>query len=84
MTKLCSAVAVGGCAVFLAACAPTVKQSFSPSGATSFEISCNNAAGFLSGCYQKAGEICQSKGYSIVKEHSDAPFASIIAQCKTE
>jgi hypothetical protein len=71
------------CLVLLCSCSiSSVKQSYSPSGNPSYEISCNNAAGSLGGCYQKAGEICKENGYSIISEHHDAPFASVIAECK--
>lgn len=67
--------------LFLCSCSG-VKQSYSPNGKPSYEIKCNNAAASLNGCYQKAGEICKSKGYSVISTNREAPFVSIIAECK--
>ncbi len=61
---------------------PSVKESYGPSGNASYEISCNNMSASLGACYQKAGEICKERGYNVISQHSDAPFASIIAECK--
>lgn len=69
--------ALTGCAS-----APSAKESYGPSGKTSYEISCNNMSASLGPCYQKAGEMCKERGYNVVSQHSDAPFASIIAECK--
>ena len=70
-------LALAGCAS-----APSVKESYGPSGKASYEISCNNMSASLGACYQKAGEMCKERGYNVISQHSDAPFASIIAECK--
>ena len=70
-------VALSGCTS-----SSSVKESYGPSGNTSYEISCNNMSASLSACYQKAGEICKGRGYNVISQHSEAPFASIIAECK--
>ena len=71
---------LGGALVGCAS-SPTVKESYAPSGKASYQISCNNMSASLAPCYQKAGEICKEKGYSVINRHADAPFASIIAEC---
>jgi len=58
-----------------------VYQSYSPNGKPSYEISCSNLAGSLSKCYQKAGEICLSKGFNVISKH-EGSFATVIVECK--
>lgn len=73
-----------GLSIFLLGCSssPKVNESYGPSGKVSYEISCNNMSGSLSPCYQKAGDICEEAGYRVISKHMNAPFASIIAECK--
>lgn len=70
-------LALAGCAS-----APSVNESYGPSGKPSYEISCNNMSASLGACYQKAGEMCKDRGYNVISQHSNSPFASIVAECK--
>lgn len=57
----------------------SIDESYSPNGNTSYKISCPLKS--LNSCYQKAGEICKSKGYVIISE-TGGDLPSIIAECK--
>ena len=72
-------------ASLIAACASTAsikKESYGPSGKKSYEISCNGLGSTLSPCYSKAGEVCKSSGYNVIKQYDDAPFFNLIVECK--
>jgi hypothetical protein len=66
----------------LAGCSTTaVQPTFTASGKAAYLLSCGGffEIGDLSGCYQKAGEICSNQGYSVTQTN----ISSIIVQCKT-
>jgi hypothetical protein len=48
----------------LAGCV-TSKEIYLPDGAKGHNISCDSIFTSTDGCFQKAGEICGSKGYTI-------------------
>src|ERR1700690_2034174 len=56
---------VVACLAMLAGCT-TAKDVYLPDGTLGHHVSCDTFATGLAGCYQKAGEICEAKGYTIV------------------
>jgi hypothetical protein len=69
-------------ATSLTACGSTsVKPTFTASGNEGYQLVCGGffETGDLSGCYQKAGELCTNKGYIITQTN----ISSIIVQCKS-
>lgn len=69
---------VGGCSI--------ITPIASPNGKTGYAINCT--AETISHCYQKAGEMCNEKGYTIIdhKNKSNGFFVaadrSLIVECK--
>jgi hypothetical protein len=49
---------IAGCAVS--------KQTYMPDGSLGYSISCNGSAVGMNVCFEKAGEVCGSKGYSLI------------------
>lgn len=58
---------VAACLAVLAGCT-TAKDVYLPDGTQGHHISCDTFASSSADCYQKAGEICGAKGYTIVNE----------------
>ncbi|GAB5604965.1 hypothetical protein [Sideroxyarcus sp. TK5] len=59
---------LGGCA--------TSKDMYLPDGSIGHNISCDGSANSISKCFQKAGEVCGSKGYVLLNREGEAiPFA---------
>jgi hypothetical protein len=58
----------------LSGCA-TAKQMYLPDGSVGCNIQCNGSANSISNCFQKAGELCGSKGYALSnREGQVVPF----------
>ena len=51
----------------LSACA-TVTQTYLPSGKTGYDIGCDGSAMGWDLCYNKAGDICKSRGYRVIQK----------------
>jgi len=47
----------------------TAKQTYTPSGKKGYSIDCSGTLLTWNLCYEKAGELCQSGGYSILDKH---------------
>lgn len=63
-------VLVATSVVGLAACA-TASQTYTPDGRPGYTIECSGQALNWGMCYQKAGELCGSKGYDILAQTGD-------------
>ncbi|WP_166837472.1 hypothetical protein [Rheinheimera pleomorphica] len=65
-------VALTGCA--------TSKATYLPDGSQGHSISCDGAAVGISVCFEKAGQICGSKGYDLIsREGQVIPFGTASA-----
>jgi hypothetical protein len=63
----------------LCACA-TSKEMYLPDGSKGYNISCDGSANSMGNCFQKAGELCGSRGYYILTREGEAvPFGSTVA-----
>jgi vacuolar-type H+-ATPase subunit B/Vma2 len=79
--RLISAISTLILATALFGCSTArVKPTFTASGNEGYQLVCGGffETGDLSGCYEKAGEICTDKGYSVTQ----TSISSIIVQCK--
>ena len=54
----------------ISACA-TVSETYLPSGNKGYNIGCDGSALSWDLCYNKAGEICKSRGYRVIKKSGD-------------
>jgi hypothetical protein len=75
-------VVVAGLAV-LAGCSTSAKDAYLPDGTLGYHVSCRSAAfaADSADCYQKAGDICGAKGYTVV----DIPaggWGDLFIKCK--
>ena len=61
---------IAACIVPLAGCA-TARQTYTPDGKVGHSINCSGSALSWGQCYEKAGEICGAKGYTVVGGGSD-------------
>jgi hypothetical protein len=57
------ALSLTGCAIS--------KPMYLPDGSQGFNISCDGSANSISKCFQKAGELCGSRGYDIVTREGE-------------
>lgn len=57
------AVLLGGCA--------TAKKTYTSDGKEGYSITCSGSALNWGMCYEKAGEICGSKGYKVLEKSGD-------------
>lgn len=66
----------------LTGCGTTVTPTFTSHGNEGYQLVCGGffETGDLSGCYQKAGELCTTKGYTITQTN----ISSIIVECKPQ
>lgn len=68
MTGLLIVLAIGGCAIS--------KDTYLPDGTLGHSISCDGAAVGINVCFEKAGEICGSRGYDLLnREGQVIPMA---------
>ena len=57
------AILLGGCA--------TAKKTYTSDGKEGYSITCSGSALNWGMCYEKAGEICGSKGYEVLEKSGD-------------
>lgn len=57
-------------AVFTGGCA-TASKTFTSDGKEGYNITCSGSALNWGMCYEKAGEICGSKGYEVLEKSGD-------------
>lgn len=61
--------------IILGGCATSI-QTYLPDGTTGYHIKCDGAALNMGDCFQKAGELCGTKGYELLTREGDAvPYA---------
>ena len=66
---------LGGCT--------TAKEIYLPNGSKGHDIRCDGLASRMENCFQKAGEICGSKGYDVVNpQGSYGSPGSLFIRCK--
>lgn len=71
MTKKLGAIA---CLLLLAACA-TATPVYAPDGRRGAELDCSGWARNWGMCYQKAGELCGTRGYDVLNRSEDTAWA---------
>jgi len=71
-------------ALMLAGCAASAKRVPAPGGpeAQAYIIDCSWSAS-VTGCYEKAGELCGAAGYRVIATHSDADgYVAMTVECQ--
>ncbi|HSH72105.1 MAG TPA: hypothetical protein VK974_03515 [Methylophilaceae bacterium] len=58
-------------ALFLSACV-TATPTYAPDGSKAHSIDCSDEFLTWGSCYEKAGEICKEKGYTVVAGGTDS------------
>lgn len=61
--------------LMLAGCARS-SQVYLPDGGDGYALSCGGQLSSWSACYSKAGELCGTRGYTVV--HQDGEMGSVI------
>lgn len=56
--------------VFLGGCA-TAKKTYTADGKEGYSITCSGSALNWGMCYEKAGDLCGSKGYEVLEKSGD-------------
>jgi hypothetical protein len=60
--------------LFVSGCAMS-KKTYLPDGSEGYSISCDGSAVGINVCFEKAGQICGSKGYDLInREGQIVPF----------
>jgi len=66
----------------LGACT-TAKEIYLPNGSKGHDIRCDGFGNRMENCFQKAGEICGSKGYDMVNpQGSYSGLGGLFVRCK--
>ena len=73
--------AILGIATLFTGCSTPIKQTYTSHGKEGYQLVCGGffETGDLSNCYQKAGELCTTRGYTVTQTN----ISSIIVECKT-
>lgn len=67
-----------GIIAMLVGCALS-REMYLPDGSKGYNISCDGSANSMGNCFQKAGELCGSKGYYLLNREGQAiPFVTNI------
>lgn len=62
--------------LFLLSACVTANPTYLPDGTMGHSISCGGAARTIAACYEKAGELCGSAGFTVINQQSSStPFA---------
>lgn len=64
-------LSIGIAMLGLAGCV-TAKDAYLPDGRLGHTINCSGTALTWDACFQRAGEICQAKGYDVVSQVGDS------------
>lgn len=69
--------------LLLAGCGVAVKKTYLPTGEEGYAIDCSGPASELVECYEKAGNVCGSKGYEVISP-SDIRISgrALLIKCK--
>ena len=54
------------------------KQTYLPDGSVGHSISCDGSAVGMNVCFEKAGEICGSKGYKLVNREGQVIYSGVV------
>ena len=73
---------VVACLVFLAGCGTTARQAYLPDGTRGYHLSCDGFWASSSDCYAKAGDICGTKGYSVVNAGGMSGTRDFFVKCR--
>jgi hypothetical protein len=65
--------------IFLCGCA-TSKSIYLPSGEKGYSISCNGSVLDWSHCFEKAGEICGTRGYQVFDRNGQVGSTFAVTQ----
>lgn len=65
--------------ILLASCASS-KQTYLPDGSVGHSISCDGSAVGMNVCYEKAGELCGSRGYKLVNKEGQVIYSGVATQ----
>ena len=67
-------------AALAAGCSTSATPTYTSSGVAGYRINCGGVFGDgdLGSCYQKAGEVCESRGYRVMQ----TSLGSVIIECK--
>jgi hypothetical protein len=66
----------------LAGCT-TSKEMYLHDGSSGYNINCDGIANRAENCFQKAGEICGSKGYDVTSPQGSVTYTrSLFIRCK--
>lgn len=81
MRFILGATAFSCLTLLISGCSTAVKPTYTSHGKEGYQLICGGffETGDLSNCYQKAGELCTTKGYTITQTN----ISSIIVECKT-
>jgi len=71
-------------AAMLAGCGgASSREVYLPDGTKGYNIACDSTMGSLSDCFQKAGEICGAKGYTLVASQAGlAVTRALFIKCR--
>lgn len=69
-------------ALLISACSTAVTQTYTNHGNAGYRLTCGGffGDGDMGSCYEKAGEICQSRGYKVIQ----TSVSSIIIECRSD
>lgn len=63
------------CVIFVLAGCATSTEMYLPEGSKGYNISCDGTMQSMGACFQKAGELCGSRGYTLLDREGEAiPF----------
>lgn len=73
-------LSIASATLFIAGCSTTALPTYTSSGVAGYRINCGGffGDGDLGSCYQKAGEVCATRGYRVMQ----TSLGSIIVECK--
>lgn len=74
-------------AVVLSGCAAGADKTYGPDGREAYNLTCSGNMRNWGMCYEKAGEICGRKGYTIIRRDGEQDgigmaFRSMVIQCR--
>ena len=75
------ATAISCLILLTSGCSTPVTPTYTSHGKEGYQLVCGGflETGDLSNCYQKAGEICKTRGYTVTQTN----ISSIIVECKS-
>lgn len=80
MPNLLKLVFFGAITLTISGCSTSVAPTYTSSGVAGYRINCGGflGDGDLGSCYQKAGEVCETRGYRVMQ----TSVGSVIVECK--